>query len=238
MFVFYNSKYFCDCSIFMATIAVFSKLGGNMGMGFFNFLKKKPKPTPPPQDTTSSKVKTTDHKNNSFGEPLDKLVDGDLPWGWSYHNEKFINEIRNEYSYFLNKWANARNSSTQELYSALKSFVQYMEDVDKLCKSKGECFEFWFSEVLTGKGYLEKRKAELQSLESHYDELVALENKKETLSNDLWNYLSDHNGILQKDIYKNFDIALKSDIQQLLYQWDNEHKIRREKKGNTYSITI
>ncbi len=208
-------------------------------MGFFNFLKKKQKqPIPQPQDTTSSKVKTTDYKNNSFGEPLDRLVDGDLPWGWIHHNEKFINEIKTEYSYSLNKWVNARNSSTQELYSALKSFVHYMEDVDKLCKSKGECFEFWFIEVLTGKGYLEKRKAELQFLESHYDELVNLDKRRETLPDDLWNYLSDHNGILQKDIYKDFDTTLRNDIQQLLYQWDKENKIKRIKEGNTYRITI
>ncbi len=113
-----------------------------------------------------------------------------------------------------------------------------MDDVEKLCKSKGECFEFWFSEVLTGKGYLEKRKAELQFLESHYDELVNLDKRRETLPDDLWNYLSDHNGILQKDIYKDFDTTLRNDIQQLLYQWDKENKIKRVKEGNTYRITI
>lgn len=73
-----------------------------------------------------------------------------------------------------------------------------MEDVKKLCRSKGECFEFWFDEILTGKGYLEKRKKELNYIETHYNNLVELENEKSSLSTELLKYIKNHNGILQK----------------------------------------
>lgn len=99
--------------------------------------------------------------------------EGELPWGWHTHTKEFTNKVNNEYSYFLNMWIEARNKSPKELYEALKSFVLYLEDVEKLCKSKGECFEFWFREILTGKGYVEKRKKELEELTANFDKLQA-----------------------------------------------------------------
>jgi hypothetical protein len=118
-----------------------------MLMGLFDFKKKK--------------VPVT----NTVTERLDSLTpDGELPWGWITRNKEFCDKINGEYSYFLNAWLQARSKSPMEQYSALKSFVAYLEDVEKLCKSKGECFEFWFHEILTGKGYVEKRKKELEEL--------------------------------------------------------------------------
>ena len=96
-------------------------------------------------------------------EHLDE--NGELPWGWHSRNKDFIEKINNEYSFFLNNWLNSRNAEPKKQYEALKSFVLYLEDVEKLCKSKGECFEFWFYEILTSKDYLQKRKDELKKLQ-------------------------------------------------------------------------
>ena len=116
-------------------------------MGLFDFLKNKATVT------------------NSYGERLDRLTtDGELPWGWVTRNKEFCDKINSEYTHFLNTWLQARSKSPKEQYSALKSFVVYLEDVERLCKSKGECFEFWFHEILTGKEYVEKRKKELEEL--------------------------------------------------------------------------
>lgn len=98
------------------------------------------------------------------------LEKGELPWGWVIRNKDFIEKIQNEYTYFLNKWIDSRKGNSLKQYESLKSFVLYMEDGEKLCKSKGECFEFWFNEILTGKGYLEKRKSELRKLETQIKE--------------------------------------------------------------------
>ena len=90
--------------------------------------------------------------------------DGELPWGWHTHTKDFTDKIKNEYSYFLNMYIESRTKSPQEKYSALKSFVLYLEDAEKLCKSKGECFEFWFYEILTSRNYIPKLKEELNRL--------------------------------------------------------------------------
>lgn len=94
----------------------------------------------------------------------ERLENGELPWGWVTRNKEFCDRINGEYTQFLNAWLQARSKSQNEQYSALKSFVVYLEDVEKLCKSKGECFDFWFHEILTGKGYTEKRRKELEKL--------------------------------------------------------------------------
>lgn len=94
----------------------------------------------------------------------ERLENGELPWGWVTRNKEFCERIQGEYSYFLNAWVQSRYKTPLEQYSALKSFVVYLEDVEKLCKSKGECFDFWFREILTSKGYMEKRKKELEKL--------------------------------------------------------------------------
>lgn len=183
-----------------------------------------------------------DDNHNTFGESLDKLIDGDLPWGWVTHKKDFIEPIEKKYKHLLNLWVNAKNDSPQELYSALKDFVLYMEDIEKLCKSKGECYEFWFTEILTGKEYLKKRQQELKLLSKN---ILVQQNeykqKQKTLSNldsSLLNLLQNNDGVLQKDIYKNFDSCVKPEIQHLLYDWEKSGKIQRTKVGNTYKITL
>lgn len=115
-----------------------------------------------PTDENVSKV--VEH----LAKPDDDLEhltpEGELPLGWHTHTKDFRQKIEGEYTYFLNNWLDSRSKSPKDQYSALKSFVLYLDDVEKLCKSKGECFEFWFNEILTGKGYVEKRKMELKTL--------------------------------------------------------------------------
>lgn len=131
-------------------------------MGIFDFLKNK--------GNTNSKNSTV--KEEKASKPavtptsnLEHLTkSGELPFGWVTRNKEFTEKIRNEYSFFLNTWLASRKSDPKEQYEALKSFIIYLEDLEKLCKEKGECFEFWYYEILTSKDYLQKRKKELESL--------------------------------------------------------------------------
>ena len=179
------------------------------------------------------------------GKPIDDSGDteeseDDLPWGWFGKNEEFINKIDAEYSHFLHTWIESQNKSPRELYSALKSFVRYMECVQKLCKRKGKYFERWFDAFLTGDGYLEERQKELNELSDTWLDLQkkyeAKQEKLSHLDDDLWNLLALNESILQTDVYKNFDSDLKQDIQSKLYCWDKSGKIIRIKNGNTYLI--
>lgn len=223
-------------------------------MGIFKLFKKKSKI---PKDLSKSEnlediantllennmisVPKNDN-HNTFGESLDKLVDGDLPWGWVAHKQDFIEPIAKKYKCLLNLWVDARNGSPQELYSTLKDFVIYMEDIEKLCKSKGECYELWFNEYLTGKDYLKMRQQELDYLSKTVQiQQVEYEHKQQLLpglESSLMNFLQNNNGVLQKDIYKNFDSCVKPEIQHLLYDWEKSGKIQRTKVGNTYRITL
>lgn len=127
----------------------------------FNILFKK-------KDVESPKERNT----NVVLKPIEDLThltpEGELPWGWHYHNKAFIEKINNDYTYFLNMWLNSKKQEPKKQYEALKSFILYIEDVEKLCKSKGECFEFWFNEILTSPGYLEQRKEELANLTANF----------------------------------------------------------------------
>lgn len=118
----------------------------------FDFLKKK-------------KAAAPAIKVNSFSEPLDKLVDGDLPWGWVTANKDFTDKIRKEFSFFWNAWIDTRNGEPSKEMNALKSLLQYMDDVQRMCDHKGECFGFWCSNYLMGKEKIkaEKRMAELDT---------------------------------------------------------------------------
>ncbi len=160
-------------------------------MGLFDFMKKKENKPENNQNILSGKGLVGYIESNlenptqeNVLEVLDRLAkpdddlehltpDGELPWGWIRHNSDFLNPITDEYLHFLNMWCESKNKSPKEQYQALKSFVMYLEDAEKLCKSKGECFEFWFYEILSEKGYIEKRKQELEDLIANFDELEA-----------------------------------------------------------------
>ena len=108
--------------------------------------------------------KVTKQKSKQEMKP-EHLENGELPFGWTYRNKVFIDKINDEYTYFLNNWLDSRRMSSKAQYEALKSFVLYLEDVEKLCKAKGECHVFWFNEILTSPGFLDKRRSELEVLE-------------------------------------------------------------------------
>lgn len=171
----------------------------------------------------------------------DRLTtDGELPFGWVTRNKEFCDRISGEYSHFLNMWLESRNKSPLDQYAALKSFVIYLEDVEKLCKAKGECFEFWFREILTGKEYIQKRKKELEELTENLDELQANYNKRNNLLPDLdykiINILINNPGVLQSDFVKMFDPLIHNDVREKLYFMEKEGKIERTKSGRSYIL--
>lgn len=125
------------------------------------FKKKKAAPVKetksytPPQNTNV----------NSFGEPLDKLVDGDLPWGWVAANKEFIDSVQKEHGHFQNLWYEVREKgNSKEEIAALKSYLLYADDIQKMCDKKGECFSFWCKEYLVGsnKTYYQEKLTDLE----------------------------------------------------------------------------
>ncbi len=207
-------------------------------MGLFNRSKKVKS-----NDTKdSNSFQANEQRYNSLGEPLDKLVNDDLPWGWIYANRDFTNPAETEYTYFLNAWLESRSKSPRDEYNAISSFVHYMYSLNQLCASKGECFAFWCNNILFTADYYEKMKDRMSYLS---DNLIQLENDYnkrqlylQNMPQDVYQFLLEHNGISQTDIYKAFEPILKNDIQELLYRWDKSGTIKREKNGKTYNVFI
>lgn len=103
-------------------------------------------------------------KTNSYNEPLDRLVNGELPWGWATHHKDFTEPLQNQCRYFINIWIESRKLPVKEQYAALKSFVLFLNDAKNLASSKGECYFKWFQDIIADDEYISKRQAELDAL--------------------------------------------------------------------------
>ena len=88
--------------------------------------------------------------------------------------------------------------------------------------------------------YITPYKNTLEEFLNSQNSLNDMEKKRQlyskNLNKTLFDFLRNHNGILQKDVYKHFDESIKTDIQSLLYEWEKSKRIKREKVGNTYKI--
>ena len=104
----------------------------------------------------------------------------------------------------------------------------YFQDMWEHChNSKEECFSFE-----------SKLKERLEYLQNNRDDLIYVQTHKSTLRSELKEYLSSHEGVVQKDIYKDFNPLLKSAIQHELYLMDKEGVIKRGKKGSSYLVEL
>lgn len=210
-------------------------------MGFF----KKKKQTPAVNFTFAGGLEQ--NKVNSFGEALDKLVDGDLPFGWIAHNEAFTGKLGKELSYFNKQvWEAESDGNPIARRNALKSLVQYMEDVQTLCDSKGECFSLWCSDYLIGNNHKKYVHDKLNALEKNMDqELEKYQAKQKeaefaaALTDDIIiEAIKQNPDIKQKDFYGVFDSAYKNVVSEKLYFMAKEGKIERIKSGNSYILKV
>lgn len=58
----------------------------------------------------------------------------------------------------------------------------------------------------------------------------------EKIAKDLKEYLFANPGVVQSELYKHFPQYNKDDISSVLYWWDKDGKIRREKNGRSYAL--
>lgn len=185
-------------------------------------------------------------KTNTNEKPSDKLVDGDLPWGWVTANKDFTNKIEQEFHYFWQTWIDSKKSEPRKERDALKSLLLYMDNVQKLCDQKGECFSLWCSKYLIGK-QKESFTNKLTGLEENmnvytqeYEKRKDVESYEATLTDKMiFDTIRQHEGILQKDFYKLFDSPYaKEAVSEKLYFMAKEGKIERIKSGNSYILKL
>jgi len=185
--------------------------------------------------------------HNTFGEPLDKLVSGEIPWGWHAAKKDFY-KPRDHKLADLSVRASKTDNIDEEI-KLLKEFVDYFEEYKNECKLMGECFEKHFYDMnihdgsVNGKPdyhWLNQNKERLSYLEENRDKLIEEQRNKNVALVDLPQRLKkviiDNPGILQSEIYKQFDEIIKNEISSQLYYWANDGIIKREKCGKSYKI--
>lgn len=217
-------------------------------MGLFDLFKKKDVAKPEEVNTNVDEfdilITGKSNASDSLTSPtvdFDHLTEkGELPWGWIYRNKEFTDQIKAEYSYFLDFWLSSKHAAPKTQCEGLKSFVMYLEGVESVCISKGECFEWWFYNIIASKDYIQKRKEELYELQTNFDAIEKQFNKKVAelsyLDERFIPALEANQGILQSDFVKMFDPIIHNEIKEMLYVLDKEGKLQRTKSGRSYIL--
>ncbi len=109
----------------------------------------------------TTKEKIAARRTNFAGERMDILdAEGNLPFGWVVHNQKYVDMIENDLQPFRESMWNAKTD--KEKYSTYKSFLQFLEDGKKHYIKYGECvgkyFEMYICDSAEAKGVMEKFK--------------------------------------------------------------------------------
>lgn len=184
---------------------------------------------------------------NSIRPNLDRLdPNGDLPWGWIYANKEFTEKIEGESRYFLEAFLNAKKEGALKQYAALKSYILYLDDAKKLCDSKGECFQKWYSDIIASPNYYKKLIDDLKDLETNMDALLKKEKwmqdiEKNVLPNlkaELFSIIESEPGIFQVDLFKRYSADLKPFIHTELYKLELEGLLLKEKEGRRNRLFI
>ena len=93
------------------------------------FGRKKKKPDPP---------------KNSIGQNLDKLINGQLPFGWTIHY-KHIMKPKDDV--LIELALKTQTSDKQKRIEALQNLIQYFYSYQAECQSMGECFAKYFDDM-------------------------------------------------------------------------------------------
>lgn len=190
-------------------------------MGLFDFLKSKKK-------EPDVQVASKNQEERMF------------PSGFHYENRHFLKEIEDHYHYFQDEYISAKKQEKGILAvrSALASLIVYMEDVERICASKGEPFVKWSKLSICNEANMEGYRNDLKKIEDNLNELLEKENLVKWLKPELLNIIIEEPGIYQPDIYKRFDASLKPEVSNQLYLLSAKGIITREKSGRSYKLYI
>lgn len=178
---------------------------------------------------------------------MDRLTpEGELPVGWLLAYEDFIKEAQTEVMYFYKEYNDNKYGEPKKKYAALKSLLLYFEDAKKIYAKKGECFLYWFENWWAKEEEVKRLTEELHYLEEHIDELEAEYKRRQYIEHILipdlkkkaLEIVENNPGIIQTDVYTHFEPEVKSYVQDACRALYKEGKIKREKHGRTFKLTV
>lgn len=93
------------------------------------------------------KKKNTQSKSatNSVNQPLNKLINGQLPFGWAMHFKSWY-QPKDDAMVAIAVKLSATKDKNQRL-ELLQSLVDYFYSYKAQCKAQGECFEKYFDNM-------------------------------------------------------------------------------------------
>ena len=172
--------------------------------------------------------------------------DGELPKGWWHNHRDFTEQVDKDYGYYLDDWIAHRYKSPSEQIDSLQSLIYYIQHIRKVCKEKGECYDYWLNHKFCSfdDDMYNQWVDELTYLKEHYDELDAEYRKKihieeviiPQLQKELPKVIKATPGILQTEVYKLYPSDYKDHVSYELYKMARDGIITREKSGRTYSL--
>ena len=223
-----------DCGIPIPPAAMFekvSKAAAKEGVSFDEYMKI--------------------HNVNTYGDPLDKLIDGELPWGWYSHKQDVVEEIKAEHDVIYAPWKAVHHGNPAAECEAIKQYLHDVKILRAKCYDRDECCGHYFSTSIAGEDWLKYAKDTLTNLEADLDAKMQEYEKRQqlqayqkevdayeaTLTDEMmFDAIRQHEGMLQKDLCKLFPYPKA--ISSKLYWMDKEGKIERIKSGNSYMLKI
>lgn len=121
-------------------------------MGLLDIFKKQ-----------STKEKIASKRTNYVGESTDILdQDGNLPFGWVAHNQKYVDMIEKDLQAFRQAISDAKTDV--EKYAALESFVLFVQNGIVHYHKVNECVGKYFEEYIFNSMEMQQRTKEYREL--------------------------------------------------------------------------
>lgn len=218
-------------------------------MGLFNFFKKSPS-----KNAKSSKQNFSIEMHgyvNGVEVPLpeDEGVDDDSISFATYNTIKvLISPKESEMVQLASALGKGMDTDTQ--IAVLSELIAKFYDLKDYCATLGKDYADYFSKTWEhGRNsrcsdfcYITRYEEQLAQLRENYESLKAkderyLQNIKD-LKPRVIACIRENPGILQTELYKQFDETVKPDIQEMLYFLSKDGFIIRQKKGNTYELHL
>ncbi len=155
-------------------------------------------------------------------------------------NLEYINPLKEKLLYFSMK-ANGKITDIDTTIFDCKETIKLFNILKEYCYKTPEGIAYfkYLWEPQNSYSHIETTKKRLQDLTQNYDKRKKYyEYIRKHLKNDLIAFLSEHENILQKNVYSYFDADFKDNIALLLYNMDKSGEITRIKHGNTYQLSL
>lgn len=179
---------------------------------------------------------TIHHANN--------FIANESIWAKFYmDNREYINPLKEELLNFSMK-ANGKITDIDITISDCKKTLELYEKLKDYCyrTQEGIIYFEYLWEPRNPNSHIVITKKRLQDLTENYAERKKYYERHQYainhLRNDLITLISNHENILQKEVYTHFDVDLKDNISRMLYDMDRKGEIKRVKHGSTYQLSI